>query len=148
MIDINLSNEQDNKLKNRTMKKISFLLIFLSGWFILSCSKDDDVSERFAMLTTPIWVSESLLVNGEDAGGPGQMLEDFNGEVVFNEDGTGQFGEYSGTWSFASDETQLVINTPSFPIPITANIEELTASTLEISTFLLEQDIRMSFRAR
>jgi hypothetical protein len=109
---------------------------------------DDDVSERVALLTSTIWEPVSLLVNGADASGPGQLLADFNGDVNFNEDGTGSFGEYDGTWTFAANETQIIITTEALDFPITALIEELTSNSLIITTSLLNQDIRMTFRAK
>lgn len=124
-------------------------MIFFSALFMLSCSKDDDdVSERFAFLTSAIWEPVTLLVNGEDASGPDQLLADFNGDVNFNEDGTGSFGDYEGTWAFTSNETQIIITTEALGFPITALIEELTSSSLKITTNMLNQDIRMTFRSK
>jgi hypothetical protein len=132
------------------MKKHGIILLLFCTLIIVSCSKDDDddVSERFNLLTNTVWVSDELLVNGVDAGGPGQFLEDFNGEVTFNKDGTGQFGDYSGTWSFTANETQLVITSEALGFPITANIEELTSSSLKITTTVMNQAIRMTFNAK
>lgn len=130
------------------MKNSGLILIFFSALFIISCSKDDDASERLVLLTTTIWEPVSLLVNGVDASGSGQLLEDFNGDVNFNEDGTGTFGDYAGTWAFAANETQIIINTEALDFPITALIEELTSNSLIITTSLLSQNIRMTFRAK
>jgi hypothetical protein len=131
------------------MKNSGLILLVFSSLFIISCSKDDDdVSERVALLTSTIWEPVSLLVNGADASGPGQLLADFNGDVNFNEDGTGSFGEYDGTWTFAANETQIIITTEALDFPITALIEELTSNSLIITTSLLNQDIRMTFRAK
>jgi hypothetical protein len=131
------------------MKNSGLILLVFSALFIISCSKDDDdVSERVALLTSTIWEPVSLLVNGADASGPGQLLADFNGDVNFNEDGTGSFGEYDGTWTFAANETQIIITTEALDFPITALIEELTSNSLIITTSLLNQDIRMTFRAK
>ncbi|TVQ94677.1 MAG: hypothetical protein EA393_00565, partial [Bacteroidetes bacterium] len=93
----------------------------------------DDESDRFRYLTTPIWLSDSLLVNGEDGSIPGGFLEDFKGEVDFREDGTGTFGVYEGTWRFQQNETELLIRSDSLPLPLNAKIEELVANSLKIS---------------
>jgi len=61
------------------MKRISlfiFVIVITAAFF--SCSKEKE-SERFKLLTAHIWRSDSLLVNGVDAGGPGGMLEKFKG---------------------------------------------------------------------
>ncbi len=109
--------------------------MFLSALVIVSCDKDEDeVSERFRFLTGVEWESEELLVNGIDASGPGELLEDFKGTVKFNEDGTGSFGQYSGTWQFANQETELVITTEALAFPLTTKIDELTATRLRVST--------------
>ncbi len=137
------------------MKKTGLLLLLLSLLVYVSCDKDDDddVSERFRLLTSPVWVSEELLVNGIDASEG--LLANFKGEADFREDGTGSFGELSGNWEFRQDETQIRITTPAYPFPINANIVELTASSLIITTLFpnpenLQEtlDIRMSFRAK
>ena len=114
------------------MKNLS-LFILIMGLAILSCKKDE-TSENFKMLTGPVWVSDSLLVNGLDAGGPGGMLENFAGDAKFNEDGTGYFGKYTGTWRFAFNETQLVITSDSLPIPLTTKLAELTQVSLKVTT--------------
>jgi hypothetical protein len=135
------------------MKTTGILMILIS-LILLSCKDDDqDVSEKFVLLTTPVWESESLLVNGVDASGPGGMLENFKGDAEFNEDGTGYFGEYTGTWQFSEDETQLIITAVGLPFPIVAVILELTASSLKIRTEFPNppQDnliIDMAFRAK
>lgn len=83
------------------------------------------------------------------------MLADFNGEVKFNEDGTGNFGIYSGTWRFAYNETQIVITTDALQLPLTTKIAELTKTSLKITTSypnLLNPsapiNIRMTFKAK
>ena len=58
----------------------------------------------------------------------------FKGDAKFNEDGTGHFGVYTGTWRFAYNETQIVITTDSLPVPLTAKIAELTKLSLKITT--------------
>jgi hypothetical protein len=136
------------------MKNLALLMI-ISGCFLISSCKKDSQSEPFKLLTGPIWASDSLLANGVDAGGPDGMLKNFKGEVKFNEDGTGNFGIYTGIWRFASNETQIVITTDSLPIPLTTKIAELTKISLKITTSypnLLNPaapiNIRMTFKAK
>jgi len=136
------------------MKNIALLLIISGCFFIASCHKNSQ-SESTKLLTGHIWVSDSLLANKVDAGGPGGMLADFNGEVKFNEDGTGNFGIYSGTWRFAYNETQIVITTDALQLPLTTKIAELTKTSLKITTSypnLLNPsapiNIRMTFKAK
>jgi hypothetical protein len=133
------------------MKRSGMILLFMIFLVIVSCNKDE--SERFKLLTGPMWVSHELLVDGEDASAG--LLANFKGEAKFNEDGTGSFGELTGTWTFAQNETQIRISTPAYPFPIVTDIEELTATTLKISTMFpnLENlqetlDIWMSFKAK
>ncbi len=71
---------------------------FLLALLVFACSKKEEKSERFLNLTGNVWTTDSLLANGIEAGGPGQILEKFSGDAEFNEDGTGYFGEYSGSW--------------------------------------------------
>ena len=141
----------NNKLP--VMKNLVALMIITSFVASLSCNKDGE-SERFKLLTGPTWGSDSLLANGVDASGPGEMLEKFKGNAKFNTDGTGSFGTYTGTWRFAYDETQIVIETDSLPIPLTTKIAELTESSLKITTSVpnlttgITTNIRMTFKAR
>lgn len=139
------------------MKNKALLLITITcGLILFSCAEDEEkVSERFVLLTTPVWSSDSLLVNGEDAGGPGQILEKFRGEAKFYTDGTGYFGQYAGTWRFARNEADIVILTDSLPVALTTTITELTAVSLKINTGFpdpVEPDdlllIRMTFMAK
>ncbi len=136
------------------MKPPGILLGLLLVLAITHCKKDDEVSERFKLLTTPTWTSDSLLVNGEDAGGPGEMLEDFKGDMKFYEDGTGYFGDYTGTWQFSPDETELTITTDSLIFPLTTRIVELSTASLKITTGFPDittggqLKIRMTFRAK
>ena len=127
----------------------------VTGCLLITACKEETQSESFKLLTTPIWVSDSLLANGVDASGPGQMLENFKGEAKFNEDMTGYFGVYTGTWRFAFDETQIVITTASLPIPLTTIIAELTKTSLKITTSYPDPvnpttpvNIRMTFKAK
>jgi hypothetical protein len=136
------------------MKKLSILLVIAAGMLVYSCIKDKK-SERFILLTTPVWIADSLLADGVDASGPGQLLENFNGDAKFKEDGTGYFGGYTGEWSFSHDETKLTINTETLLLPITCNIVELTTLSLKITTSVINPvntsdliDIRMTFKAR
>jgi hypothetical protein len=133
------------------MKNIALFLAIICCFQIFSCSKSD--SDKFKLLTSHVWASDSLLVNGVDASGPGGMLENFKGDVKFNEDYTGNFGSYTGTWRFAFNETQLVILSDSLPIPITAVIAELTEISLKITTSYEippygDINIRMTFKAK
>ena len=134
----------------------------LSILVIVSCDKDEDeVSERFDLLTGVEWESESLFINGIDASGPGDLLENFKGTAKFNKDGTGNFGAYTGTWRFLQDYTILEIKTviafgeAQVPIILPADIIELTASILKIETNFPdfenpgeELKIEMTFRAK
>jgi hypothetical protein len=116
------------------MKTLGSSLIVLTVLILASCGKDDDQSDRFNFLTGTQWQSDSLLINGIDASGPGQPLEPFKGEAVFRKDGTGDFGAYSGTWRFAQNETELVINSDSLDFPLATQIVELTAISLKVTT--------------
>ncbi len=133
------------------MKNLALLLFISLSVAIISCNKDSE-SERFKLLTDPVWKSDSLLANGVNAGGPGGVLEKFNGRVKFNKDGTGTFGVYEGTWRFAYKETQIVIETDSLPIPLTTKIAELNAASLKITTSYpnlttgITINIRMTFK--
>ena len=91
------------------MKNLALFLVITGCLFLASCKKDSQ-SEAFKLLTGPVWVSDSLLANEIDASGPDGMLKNFKGEAKFNEDGTGNFGIYTGTWRFSYNETQIVIN--------------------------------------
>ena len=126
------------------------LLFMISGLFLVFACNKDEPSERFKLLTTPVWESDSLLANGLDASGEGESLANFKGEVKFNKDGTGNFGSYAGKWRFAQNETEIVILTDSLPLPLATRIEELTASSLKIiTTSPINNDaIRMTFKAK
>jgi hypothetical protein len=135
------------------MKHLLILLVF-AGCFFSSCKKDSQ-SDRFKFLTGPVWVSDSLLVNGIDASGTGGFLENFKGDAKFKTDGTGYFGNYTGSWRFASAETQIVIMADSLSIPLTANIAELTNISLKVTTSypnILNPaspiNIRMTFKSK
>lgn len=135
-------------MKNVLITVMIATLVLLSG-----CKKDE--SEKFKFLTGATWQTDLLLANGVDASGAGQMLEDFKGEVNFYKDGTGKFGNYTGTWRFAYNETQIIIETPDLPLPLSTVIEELTKTSLKINTTVpnplnpLESiPIRMTFIAK
>ncbi len=134
------------------------LLLIISGIFAAySCNKDDR-SERFKFLTSPVWDSDSFLVNGvnaSDAGGILPAIGRFQGDAKFYEDGTGYFGDYTGQWWFNLEETLITLKTDSLPMAITANIKELTNISLKITTIVpnpLDQlnpfNIRMTFKAK
>ena len=133
--------------------RIIFLLL-MTGIFWFSCSEEMDVnSERFKLLTGHIWEADSLLADGLDAGGSGGLLEDFTGDTQFYEDGTGYLGIYEGTWFFSNNENDITIDSDSLPIPITANIVELTEESFKIITsfpslYRPPVDIRMTFIAK
>lgn len=133
------------------MKKI-FILLFITASFIYACDKKEGNSERFNNLTGITWESDSLLADGQDASGPGALLEDFKGEAHFYENGTGVFGNYDGTWAFNNTETQLIINSPDLLAALTVNIVELTSTSFKVTTQFPSQtnpgtyiNIRMTF---
>jgi hypothetical protein len=132
------------------MKRPLLLLITALAVLALSCNKDK-ASERFTLLTAHTWTSDSLLADGADASGPGQILEKFKGDVRFNEDGTGTFGQYTGTWAFADNEANLAIDSPDLPFTLTTHIVELKAASLKV-TFAYPGvtliDVRMTFRPK
>ena len=139
--------------KYEAMKKYKIFSLFLVvSIFWFSCSEEMDTnSERFKLLTGHIWEADSLLANGAEAGGPGGLLEGFNGDTKFFEDGTGYLGIYEGTWSFSNLENDITIDSDSLPIPITANIVELTEESFKIITQFpgaIYIDIRMTFIAK
>jgi hypothetical protein len=133
--------------------KTLVLLLIISGCISLASCKKDTQSENFKLLTGPTWASDSLLANDVDASGPDGMLKNFKGDAKFNTDYTGTFGVYSGTWRFASNETQLVITTDSLPFPVTTQIAELNTVSLKIITIYpnplgVLTKIRMTFKAK
>jgi len=136
------------------MKNLIISLIVCGFAVFMGCNKDSE-SGRFTMLTGPVWLTDSLLVDGVDASGPGMLLAKFKGEAKFNEDGTGTFGVYKGTWAFAHNETQIVIYSDSLLIPLVTLIKELTNTSLKITTSVPNMsnlsdtlDIRMTFKAK
>lgn len=135
------------------MKNVALLLVITGCFFVFSCKEKE--SERFSLLTDPIWVADSLIANGVNAGGPGGILAKFLGDAKFEKDGTGYFGKYTGTWRFNIDETELVISSDSIPIPVVADIKELTSLSLKLTTVMPNPDnfqetynIRMTFKPK
>jgi hypothetical protein len=138
----------------KIMKNLALLFI-ISGIFFASACKKEKLSERFLLLTGHIWTTDSLLADGVDASGPGEILEKFKGDASFNEDGTGYFGIYTGTWRFNVDETEITIVTEEMPLPIISDIIELTNISLKIKTLVDNEalpgekiKIRMTFKAK
>jgi hypothetical protein len=136
------------------MKRALTLVIVALILIIWSCNKDTE-SKNFTLLTAHIWTSDSLLADGNDAGGPGQILEKFKGDAKFSKDHTGYFGKYTGTWRFAYNETNIVIDSDSLKVAITANIVLLNDVSFKITTAypnvldpLNPLDIRMTFKAK
>jgi hypothetical protein len=136
------------------MKNLFLILMMGVMAFVSACQKDDS-DDRFDLLTRTTWVSDSLLVNGVDASGTGQLLEDFKGEVIFNRDGTGSFGSYTGIWRFAQNRTQLVIESTSLPMPLSTVIHELSERNLKLSTSFPNMEnpsepllLRLTFKAK
>ncbi|MGQ9620597.1 MAG: hypothetical protein ACUVTX_06375 [Bacteroidales bacterium] len=135
--------------------KNKFLLWFIVLVAILFACKKEKESERFKLLTAHIWTSDSLLVNGQDAGGPGGMLEKFKGDAKFEKDYTGYFGKYTGTWRFSYGEENIVIESDSLMVPLTAKIVLLTQTDFKITTVypnvqdpLNPFNIRMTFKSK
>lgn len=137
------------------MKNFTLLLTLASLMLISSCKKNDQ-SESFKLLTGPVWRSDSLLVDGVDAGGPGKLLQKFSGDAKFNTDGSGYFGSYTGKWRFeTNDESQIIITTDSLLIPLRTKIRELTKSSLKVTTTFpnllnpaTNYNIRMTFKPK
>jgi hypothetical protein len=142
--------DSKRELKLTGMKKPLFLLLVAVLVAAVSCNKDD-TSDKFSLLTAHVWTSDSLLADGIDASGSGELLEKFKGDIVFNEDGTGTFGQYSGTWMFVDSETNLVITSPDLPFSLTTHIVELTKTSLKVTFVYPVQppiNIRMTFKPK
>jgi len=110
------------------------ILASIAAILCFACKKEEEKSERFKLLTGNVWMSDSLLVDGEDASGPGEMLEKFVGKAEFKDDGTGYFGQYVGTWYFSNNEKDITISSPSLAFPLTCRIVELTQTSFKITT--------------
>ena len=134
------------------MKKNTFIIVLLGLIVLYACKKEESPSERFTLLTTPLWTSDSLLANGEDASGPGELLEKFKGDAKFNTDGSGYFGQYTGIWALSGNDELITIDSDSLQIPVTCYIEELTDLDFKIVTsFPVEPtliDIRITFKPK
>jgi hypothetical protein len=137
-----------------TMKNFILVLSLSILVLVLACQKENK-SDKFTLLTSPAWVSDSLLVNGTDASGAGQMLNKFVGDIKFKDDGTGYFGKYTGKWRFAYDETEIIIESDSLLVPISAIISELNSKSLKLNTnypnplnLLDPFKIRMTFKVK
>ena len=135
------------------MKKLFVLFIIAAGLMISACSEKK--SERFILLTTPTWASDTLYADDADASGPGQVLAKFKGDAKFYEDGTGYFGQYKGEWMLSEDEENLTITSDSIDIPIIASIYLLSRTDFRITTVVPNlqnlsdpYDIRMTFKAK
>ena len=110
------------------------LLVMVAVFALFACKKTEEESARFKLLTGNVWTSDSLLVDGEDASYPGGFLEDFAGDAEFKKDGTGYFGQYTGTWFFSNNEQDITISSPSLAFPLTARIVELNDTSFKITT--------------
>lgn len=136
------------------MKYTGIVLLLAAMIIAFGCQKDEEPTP-FELLTGTVWASDSLLVNGQNAGGSGGLLEGFQGDATFNTDMTGTFGTFTGTWRFAASETQLVITTEALPLPLTANIVELNKTDLKLETIFPDPEnigqtllIRLTFKAK
>ena len=135
--------------------KYVILLITIVFFAVFACKKDN-ASPAFTLLTTHTWASDTLLANGVDAGGPGGMLEMFKGDANFNKNGSGVFGQFTGTWRLAQNDTEIVISSDSLAVrSLTTKIIELTAQSLKITTTVPNLQnlsnpiaIRMTFKAK
>lgn len=117
---------------------------------ITACNKEEK-SERFILLTTPVWSAQSFEASGTDTTGIGILIKQLDGDAKFNEDGTGYFGNFTGQWKFMSDETQIQIDTPSLLAPVITDIILLTDQSLKLLatvTILAPIDLIMTFKAR
>jgi hypothetical protein len=132
------------------MKRNLLLFLLVMTVLVSSCNKDKE-SDRFTLLTSHTWTSDSLLANGVDASDPGEMLALFKGDADFSADGTGTFGQYTGTWMFTDNETNVAITSPDLPFALTTHIAELTAVSLKVTfTYpgLTPSSIRMTFKPK
>jgi len=132
------------------MKNIVIWLLFAGLVFIVACNKEK-TSDRFTLITSHTWMSDSLLANGVDASDPGEILEKFKGDIIFKKDGTGTFGQYTGTWMFTDNETNLAITSPDLSFALTTHIVVLTSVSLKVTfTYpgVTPTDIRMTFKPK
>ena len=119
---------------------------------VCATSCKEKTSERFDLLTSHAWTSDSLLADGVDASGVGELLEKFKGDIVFRVDGSGTFGQYTGTWMFVDNQTNLVIESPELAAALTTHIVELTNTSLKVTfvypTLEGNKNIRMTFKPK
>jgi len=119
---------------------------------VCATSCKEKTSERFDLLTSHAWTSDSLLADGVDASGVGELLEKFKGDIVFRVDGSGTFGQYTGTWMFVDNQTNLVIESPELAAALTTHIVELTSTSLKVTftytTLEGNKNIRMTFKPK
>lgn len=119
---------------------------------VCATSCKEKTSERFDLLTSHAWTSDSLLADGVDASGQGELLEKFKGDIEFNVDGSGTFGQYTGTWMFVDNQTNLVIESPELAAALTTHIVELTNKSLKVTfvypTLEGSKNIRMTFKPK
>lgn len=142
------------RIKSNPMRNLSLSLLLFLSLILVKCNKEDQ-SDRFKFLTGSTWVSDSLLVDGVDAGYSGGLLDDFKGELTFHTDGTGVFGSYSGTWELTYNDTEIILTTESLSFPIVTQVEELTKSSLKVTTGFPNSTnpgtyykIRMTFKSK
>ena len=135
-------------------KSVLFFVVIAIAFVFVSCDKEV-TTDNLNLLTSHIWTADSLLADGIEEGGEGGMLEMFNGDTKFNEDGTGYVGEIVGIWQFSDNETAIAISSDSLPFPITTHIVELTAQSLKLTTsFPIQEsppvfaDVRMTFKPK
>ena len=137
------------------MKNLLLLTGIILCMVLVSCNKEEEENELVTILTTPVWVADSLLANSVDASGPGHLLEKFKGEAKFNRDNSGTFGRYEGTWWFTENYSQIKIRSDSLLVPLTCKIEELIPSSFKITTAVPDTSdltkqvkIRMTFKPK
>ncbi|MEN8122377.1 MAG: hypothetical protein ABFS35_18675 [Bacteroidota bacterium] len=143
-------------MKTKSISQYTLIIILIIAVAFFACPNHEDVpSERFNLLTNHIWVNDSLLADGVEAGGPGETLEAFNGDTKFDVDGTGYIGTFTGDWGFNKNETQITIFSDDLLIPVTVNVVELTTSSFKITTNFPSQsspgvyiDVRMTFKPK
>lgn len=142
-----------NSLK---MNKVLILGLIIFSLVLVNCSKEEETkNELETILTTPVWRADSLLANGVDASGFGELLEKFKGDARFNKDYTGTFGKYSGTWWLSGDNSSITIKSDSLLIPLTCRIVELVPASFKITTAIPDPTnlstqikIRMTFKPK
>ena len=147
-------------LISKTMRKTDFLFIAAMTIMTLSCSKDEEATKK-EMLTGKNWILTAETINpGIDFGGGiiitdlfSQYEECYKDNIAnFTSSGNYTFEEGptkcdsndpqvfdSGSWTFNSDETILVITSTTEGV-MNLTIQELTASKL-IVTFEQTYDL-------